>query len=85
MGIGLLGWLLLASLIAISCAYFKSQRSELWGLKGVGTALALFVAFWWVLPIVWGLVKFAFWLAVLALIGLAVYAAFRVLSKPKSA
>ena len=78
---GILGWLLLASLIVISCAYFNSKKSELWGLKGVGTGLVLFIAFWWVLPIVWGALRLAFFLGVVALIGLAVYAAFRILAK----
>ncbi|MDP3771567.1 MAG: hypothetical protein Q8R16_04655 [bacterium] len=80
-----LAWALLIALCVISCGYFKSKRSELWGLKGVGAGIVLFVAFWWVLPILWGLLRLVFFLLVVAVIGLAVYAAFRVLSKPKSA
>ena len=78
---GIPGWLLLASLIVISCGYFNSRKSNLWGLKGAGTGLVLFVALWVVLPILWGLVKFAFWLAVVALIGFAAFAAVRVFAK----
>jgi len=78
---GILGWLLLASLIVISCGYFKSRKSGIWLLQGAGTGIGLFIAFWWVLPILWGLVKFAFWLAVVALIGFAAFAAVRVFAK----
>lgn len=81
---GILGWLLLAALIVISCGYFNSRKADLWGLKGVGTGAVLFVAFWWVLPILWAALKVAFVLAILALIGLAVWAAMRVLAKNAS-
>ncbi len=78
---GFPGWALLIALAVISCGYFKSTRSALWGVKGVATGIGLFIAFWWVLPVLWGLLKIVFWLAIVAMFALAAYAPFKVLAK----
>lgn len=77
----ILAWLLLAALCVICCGYFNSRKADLWGLKGALAGFAAFVVLWWILPILWGLLKLVFFLAVVAVIAVIFYGAFRVLSK----